>query len=295
MEGRQRSWSDGVSPARNPFREHDACGVGFVAHPRTASHRILRLALGGLSRVAHRGATGSDRTGDGAGLLTCIPEAFFRRDAARRSLALPADAPFAVGAFFFPRENGSENREGSGEGKAKNIVQKAFADEGLTLFAWREVPVRTDRLGDAAEATRPAVRHAFFGRPHGADADEWERRLYLAGRVASRRAREEGLDGFFAVSVSARTIVYKALLTGTELKSFYPDLEEPDYATPIALFHQRYSTNTVPSWSLAQPFHVLAHNGEINTLWGNRNAMRAREPSWRRRCGATGSSASFPS
>jgi glutamate synthase (NADPH/NADH) large chain/glutamate synthase (ferredoxin) len=266
-----RRWTDGVSPARNPFREHDACGVGFVAHPRDSSHRILRLALGGLARVAHRGATGADRTGDGAGLLTRIPEAFFRRDAARRGLPLPPEAPFGVGAFFLPRAS-------DGEKKAAALIEKAFTDEGVALLAWRDVPVRTDRLGDAAEATRPAIRHAFVGMPAGVDADEWERRLYLAGRVASRRARAEGLDGFCAVSVSARTIVYKALLTGTELKSFYPDLEQPDYTTPIALFHQRYSTNTVPSWGLAQPFHLLAHNGEINTLWGNRNAMRAREP-----------------
>ena len=105
-ERRERRWTDGVSPARNPFREHDACGVGFVAHPRDSSHRILRLALGGLARVAHRGATGADRTGDGAGLLTRIPEAFFRRDAARRGLPLPPGAPFGVGAFFLPRESG---------------------------------------------------------------------------------------------------------------------------------------------------------------------------------------------
>jgi len=282
-ERRERRWTDGVSPARNPFREHDACGVGFVAHPRDSSHRILRLALGGLARVAHRGATGADRTGDGAGLLTRIPEAFFRRDAARRGLPLPPGAPFGVGAFFLPRESGDgsggeSGGQSSGEAKAKALIEKAFTDEGLAFLAWRDVPVRTDRLGDAAEATRPAIRHAFLGMPAGVDADEWERRLYLAGRVASRRARAEGLDGFCAVSVSARTLVYKALLTGTELKSFYPDLEEPDYTTPIALFHQRYSTNTVPSWGLAQPFHLLAHNGEINTLWGNRNAMRAREP-----------------
>ena len=268
---RERRWTDGVSPARNPFREHDACGVGFVAHPRDSSHRILRLALGGLARVAHRGAIGADRTGDGAGILTCIPEKLFRREAARLSFALGEDAAFAIGTFFLPRRQ-------DGQLWSMEIVEKALADEGLPHLGWRTVPVRLDRLGAAAEAARPAIVQAFVGRPANVDPDEWERRLYLAGRVAARRARRQELHGFCVVSLSHRTVVYKALLTGTELKAFYPDLEDPDYATSIALFHQRYSTNTVPSWGLAQPFHLLAHNGEINTLWGNRNAMRAREP-----------------
>ncbi len=266
---RRRLWTDGVDAGRNPYREYDACGVGFVAHPRQSSHRVLRLALGGLSRVAHRGATGSDRTGDGAGILTRIPEPLLRRDAARRGAPLPDGAPVGVGAFFFPR---------GAEEKAAAVVEKTLADEGLPFAGWRDVPVRLGRLGDWAEKTRPSVRHALLAPPAGADADEWERRLYLAGRVASRRAKAEGLEGFWVVSLSHRTVVYKALLTGTELKSFYPDLEDPDYATGVAVFHQRYSTNTLPSWALAQPFHLLAHNGEINTLWGNRNAMRAREP-----------------
>ncbi|MGA7990121.1 MAG: glutamate synthase large subunit, partial [Thermoanaerobaculia bacterium] len=242
-----------------------------MAHPRLSSHRVLRLALGGLSRVAHRGATGSDRTGDGAGVLTRIPEPLLRRDAARLGLPLPESAPLGIGTFFFPRGSGAESR-------AAALVEKTLRDEGLPLAGWREVPVRTGRLGGWAEASRPAVRHALLTSPEAIDADEWERRLYLAGRVAARRARAEGLDGFWVVSISHRTLVYKALLTGTELKAFYPDLEDPDYATSLAVFHQRYSTNTLPSWSLAQPFHLLAHNGEINTLWGNRNAMRAREP-----------------
>jgi glutamate synthase (ferredoxin) len=268
---RRRQWTDGVSPARNPFREHDACGVGFVAHPRDSSHRILRLALGGLARVAHRGATGADRTGDGAGILTRIPEELFRREAARLSIPLPDGAPFAIGTFFLPRVN-------DGQLWSMELVEKAFAGEGLPFLGWRSVPVRTERLGRAAEEGRPAIYHAFVGSPRDGDAAEWERVLYLAGRVAARRARQEELRGFCVVSLSCRTVVYKALLTGTELKPFYSDLEDSDYETPIAVFHQRYSTNTVPSWSLAQPFHLLAHNGEINTLWGNRNAMRAREP-----------------
>ncbi len=266
-----RRWTDGVSPARNPFREQDACGVGFVAHPRHSSHRVLRLALGGLARVAHRGATGADRTGDGAGILTRIPEKLFRREAERLGIPLPDGAPFAIGTFFFPRVNDAQLW-------SMELVEKTFAAEGLPFLGWRTVPVRTERLGPAAEEARPAIFQAFVGPPRDRDAAEWERTLYLAGRVAARRARQARLHGFWVVSLSSRTIVYKALLTGTELKPFYSDLEDSDYETPIAVFHQRYSTNTVPSWSLAQPFHLLAHNGEINTLWGNRNAMRAREP-----------------
>jgi glutamate synthase (NADPH/NADH) large chain/glutamate synthase (ferredoxin) len=268
---RRRRWTDGIDAGRNPYREQDACGVGFVAHPRESSHRVLRLALGGLSRVAHRGATGSDRTGDGAGILTRIPDALFRREGARLSFGLGDDAPFAVGVFFLPRRR-------DGQLWSMEIVEKALAAEGLPHLGWRTVPVRMDRLGPVAEASHPAIVQAFVGRPADADPDEWERRLYLAGRVAARRAWREELTGFCVVSLSHRTLVYKALLTGTELKAFYPDLEDPDYATAVAVFHQRYSTNTLPTWALAQPFHLLAHNGEINTLWGNRNAMRAREP-----------------
>ena len=270
-EGPTRRWTDGVDAGRNPYREYDACGVGFVAHPRQSSHRVLRLALGGLSRVAHRGATGSDRTGDGAGILTCIPERLFRREAARQSFALEDDAPFAIGTFFMPRRQDSLLW-------CMELVERALAEEGLPHLGWRTVPVRLDRLGPAAEATRPAIVQAFVGCPREADPDEWERRLYLAGRVAARQAHRQELTGFCVVSLSHRTLVYKALLTGTELKAFYPDLEDPAFATSIAVFHQRYSTNTLPTWALAQPFHLLGHNGEINTLWGNRNAMRAREP-----------------
>jgi glutamate synthase (ferredoxin) len=269
--GPPKRWTDGIDAGRNPYREYDACGVGFVAHPRQPSHRVLRLALGGLSRVAHRGATGSDRTGDGAGILTCLPEKLFRREAARLSFGLADDAPFAIGTFFLPRRQ-------DGQLWCMELVEKAVAQEGLAHLGWRTVPVRSDRLGPAAEAARPAIVQAFVGCPQGADPHEFERRLYLAGRVAARRAWREELTGFCVVSLSHRTLVYKALLTGTELKAFYPDLEDPEYATSVAVFHQRYSTNTLPSWSLAQPFHLLAHNGEINTLWGNRNAMRAREP-----------------
>ena len=224
--GRRRRWTDGVDAGRNPYREYDACGVGFVAHPRQSSHRVLRLALGGLSRVAHRGATGSDRTGDGAGILTRIPEPIFRRDAARRG------HPPARGRAVRRRDVLLPARRRGEGGRARREDVRGRRAAASRAGA-------TCRSGRAASGAGPRRRgrpsvHALLTPPAGADADEWERRLYLAGRVAARRARAEGLDGFWVVSLSHRTLVYKALLTGTELKAFYPDLEDPDYATSVA-------------------------------------------------------------
>jgi glutamate synthase (NADPH/NADH) large chain/glutamate synthase (ferredoxin) len=260
----------------DPWREHDACGVGFVARSSGArSADILRHALQALARVAHRGAAATDRSGDGAGVLTQIPISLFRREAAHGEFALAPDQPFAVGAFFLPRDPGAQAR-------VRGIVQRVLAEEGLPLLGWRDVPVNLDALGASARATCPAIRQAVLGAPAGAPGEEdaWERTLYLARRTIERRVADGGRDieSFFVCSLSCRTVVYKALVTGTELARFFPDLTAPDYQTAIALFHQRYSTNTTTSWRLAQPFRLLAHNGEINTLWGNRNAMRAREP-----------------
>src|SRR5437899_2437988 len=229
----------------------------------------MALALQALARVAHRGAAASDRSGDGAGVLTQIPVRLFGRQ--------PGE-PCAVGAFFLPRERGPL-------ACATAIIEEVLAGEGLPVLAWRDVPVNLDVLGAGARATCPTIRQALIAPPADggrSDADAWERSLYLARRTIERRIAEAGpgasLEPCFVCSLSCRTLVYKALLTGTELGAFFPDLRSPDYETALAVFHQRYSTNTSPSWALAQPFRLLAHNGEINTLWGNRNAMRAREP-----------------
>jgi glutamate synthase domain-containing protein 2/glutamate synthase domain-containing protein 1/glutamate synthase domain-containing protein 3 len=254
----------------DPRRERDACGVGFTAHPSSSSNEVLKVALRALARLQHRGAASSDRSGDGAGVLTRIPERLLRRSAAEAGFALGPE-PFAVGSFFVPRLPEREAR-------SLALLREVFASEGVPLLGLRSVPVVKEHLGELARAARPAVWHAILGRPEGADDDEWERTLSLAGRVAARRASEERLAGFATVSISHRTLVYKALLGGPELPAFYPDLRDPAFETSLAVFHQRYSTNTAASWPLAQPFHLLAHNGEINTLWGNRNAMHAREP-----------------
>ena len=276
-DGHRPRWAHSRARDLDPWREHDACGVGFVA--RASGERsadVTRLALQALARVAHRGAAATDRSGDGAGLLTQIPLSLFYREAASRGLALERGQPFAVGAFFLPRSDDALCH-------ATRIIEDVLRGDGITVLGWRDVPVDPDVLGAGARATLPAIRQVVLAAPaDGGRRDEaaWERALYLARRTIERRVAEvePSLEPFFACSLSCRTLVYKALLTGTQLAGFYPDLVSPDFETAIAIFHQRYSTNTTSSWPLAQPFRMLAHNGEINTLWGNRNAMRAREP-----------------
>src|SRR6266513_291747 len=238
-------WANSRARDLDPWREQDACGVGFVA--RASGHRsvdIARLALQALARVAHRGAAATDRSGDGAGLLTQIPAPLFYREAASRALALAPGQPFAVGSFFLPREHDAL-------GRATAIIEEVLCREGLPVLGWRDVPVDLEVLGAGARASCPTIRQAVIAAPDGGRHDDttWERSLYLARRTIERRIADAG-----------------------------PDLESPDYETALAIFHQRYSTNTTSSWPLVQPFRMLAHNGEINTLWGNRNAMRAREP-----------------
>ena len=240
--------------------------MGFVAHAGgERSHAVLDMALTAVARLAHRGAASNDHSGDGAGVLTQIP----------RSLLDPGGStgPFGLGMFFLPQAAPALDQ-------AVALIESALRELGLPVFRWRDVPLDPAALGPLARASRPAVRQAFVEAPSGWGGDEeaWERRLYLARRVIERRAAEQGVAPLYVCSLSCRTVVYKALLTGTELPVFYPDLRSPSFETAIAVFHQRYSTNTLPSWPLAQPFQLLAHNGEINTLWGNRNAMRARDP-----------------
>src|SRR6059036_3145826 len=269
-------WAQARARGLDPWREHDACGVGFVA--RASGRRsadIARLALQALARVAHRGAAATDRSGDGAGLLTQIPAPLFYREAASRALALAPGQPFAVGSFFLPREHDAL-------GRATAIIEEVLCREGVPVLGWRDVPVDLEVLGAGARASCPTIRQAVIAAPDGGRHDDttWERSLYLARRTIERRIADAGpgLEPFFVCSLSCRTLVYKALRSGTQLAGFFPDLESPDYETALAIFHQRYSTNTTSSWPLVQPFRMLAHNGEINTLWGNRNAMLAREP-----------------
>jgi glutamate synthase (ferredoxin) len=262
-----------ADPALDPAREHDACGVGLVATASgVRSHEVVSMALEAVARVAHRGAASTDNSGDGAGLLTQIPARLFYRDAYRLGLRLQPGLPFGVGTFFLPRPP---------EALAASVrmIEEVLAGDGVPFLGWRDVPVNPGALGPTALASCPVIRQVLVGRPALApDEGAWERALYLARREMERRAGELDLPGFYACSLSCRTVVYKALLTGTQLSAFYTDFRFPEYESAIAVFHQRYSTNTLPSWPLAQPFRLLAHNGEINTLWGNRNAMTMRQP-----------------
>ncbi len=257
----------------DPYREHDACGVGFVACASGArSHEVVSMALTAVARVAHRGAASTDNSGDGAGLLTQIPARLFYRDAYRLGLHLQPGLPFGVGVFFLPRQP-------EALGAAVAMVEEVLAGDGIPFLGWRDVPTNPAALGPTAQDSCPVIRQVLVGRPAlAADEDAWERALYLARREMERRAEARNLGGFYVCSFSCRTLVYKALLTGTQLPAFYTDFRYPEYESAIAVFHQRYSTNTLPSWPLAQPFRLLAHNGEINTLWGNRNAMTMRQP-----------------
>jgi glutamate synthase domain-containing protein 2/glutamate synthase domain-containing protein 1/glutamate synthase domain-containing protein 3 len=243
----------------DPWRERDACGVGFVARADgVPTHDVLQRALTAVARLAHRGAAATDQSGDGAGVLTQIP---------RRLLAADDDS-FAVGMLFLPREDTS---------RVVALIEAAIRAHGMEPLGWREVPIDEAALGPLARASCPIIRQVFVSPPRGSAGgdEEWERQLYLTRRAIERSGGGRG--DVFVCSLSCRTVVYKALLTGPELPHFYPDLRSPFFETAIAVFHQRYSTNTLPSWPLAQPFRLIAHNGEINTLWGNRNAMRARE------------------
>jgi glutamate synthase (ferredoxin) len=258
-----------------PEDEHDACGVGFVAQTSSArSHDVLERALTGLKCLAHRGAIDADAvTGDGAGVLTQLPHEIFRGFLEDQKKTAPADRDLGVGVLFLPR--GGE----SAQALARKIVIEAVKEEGLAFVAWREVPVDVSILGRKAADSMPPIVQALVARLDGCSDQEFERKLYLAQKVAERRCAEARLDGFYVCSFSSRTIVYKGLLNAPQVRRFFPDLRSPDYRTAFAVFHQRYSTNTFPTWSLAQPFRLLAHNGEINTIRGNRVRMHARERS----------------
>ena len=258
--------------------EHDSCGVGFVATTRgQASHDIVTKALVALSRLAHRGATAADgKSSDGVGLMTGIPRALLLAEA---GVELAAERELAVGMIFLP----------AGELRVEEQLGKDLAAQDLEVLGWRDVPVRTEALGEIALSAMPSIRQVLVADCAGKAADSlasmelagmglesMERRLYLA-RKSFERAHERGEVGGYLCSLSAQTIVYKAMCSGTLLADFYPDLKDERFLSTFAVFHQRYATNTAPSWHRAQPARTLAHNGEINTVWGNRARMAARD------------------
>ncbi|MBI1383473.1 MAG: glutamate synthase large subunit [Rhizobiales bacterium] len=264
----------------DPSLEHDACGVGFVADLKgRKSHEIVTDGLRILENLTHRGAVGADPlAGDGAGMLVQLPDEFLRRECAGLGIALPEAGDYGAGFFFMPQDDAIR-------AQCEELVAEVTASEGLELLGWREVPTDNSCLSDGVIATEPRHAQVFIGRGPGAkglSGDDFERRLYVLRKVISNRiyAQTEGRDnGFYTVSLSSRTMVYKGMFLADQLGAYYSDLHDPEFASALALVHQRFSTNTFPSWKLAHPYRMVAHNGEINTLRGNVNWMAARQAS----------------
>ncbi|MGH8995832.1 MAG: glutamate synthase large subunit, partial [Acidimicrobiales bacterium] len=253
----------------DPAFEHDACGVGFVADLEgRPSHHLVRRGLTVLEHLAHRGASGAEvATGDGAGILTQVPHRFFEAVAADLGIELPGPGAYAVGPVFLPTDPDDAK-------KARGRVEALADDESLRVLGWREVPVENETIGETAKRAQPRIEQIFVGwRDHQhQSALELDRQAFML-----RKRIEHDVDGVYPVSLSARTIVYKGMLTGHQLDEFYPDLSDERFESGLALVHSRFSTNTFPSWPLAHPYRFMAHNGEINTISGNANWMRARE------------------
>lgn len=257
----------------DPRFEHDACGVGFVARSKGGpDHLVLVKGLEAIANLTHRGAVGTDgKSGDGAGIITQIPVKLLSGEFSRNLRHLPSPKDLGVGVLFMPPNDILAQTQ------IRETVDTVLEQQGLQILGWRNVPINPGALGEIALSTKPDIRQVLIGRPAGMGDEDYERSLYLARKRIEKRVEEAGIEGVYIPSFSARTIVYKGLMVAPQLPEFYPDLKNPDYETAIVLFHQRYSTNTFPSWELAQPFRTLAHNGEINTLRGNENWMKARE------------------
>lgn len=264
----------------DPRNEHDACGVGFVAHLKgKKSHQIVQDGLFMLENLTHRGAVGADPLmGDGAGILVQIPDRFFREEMAKQGVTLPKAGEYAVGHIFMPQDEKLVDY-------FKKVIGDVVAEEGQVLLGFRDVPVDNSSLSEAPEiaATEPRHVQVFIGAGReAATSDEFERRLFTLRKVISNRIYDEyegEESNFYPVSLSATTIVYKGMFLAYQVGAYYKDLADPRFESAVALVHQRFSTNTFPSWKLAHPYRMVAHNGEINTLRGNVNWMAARQAS----------------
>ncbi|MBI5136198.1 MAG: glutamate synthase large subunit [Nitrospirae bacterium] len=254
-----------------PENEHDACGVGFVTHIKgVKSHGIIKDGLQILNNLTHRGAVGADAdSGDGAGILIQLPDAFMRKVA---GVDLPPAGQYAAGVAFLPTEVDQRNR-------CELVIEQFVANEGQRFLGWRDVPTDNSVIGAVARQEEPAIRQFFVAAEH-VTGNAFERKLYVIRKQAERTVRGLGIGQghyFYIPSLSANTLIYKGQLMAHQVAPYYPDLTDPDMVSAIALVHQRYSTNTFPTWGLAQPFRFIAHNGEINTITGNRHWMQARE------------------
>ncbi|ESY52578.1 MULTISPECIES: glutamate synthase large subunit [unclassified Mesorhizobium] len=264
----------------DPRNEHDACGVGFIVNMKNVkSHQIVKDGLFVLENLTHRGAVGADPLmGDGAGVLVQIPDRFFREEMAAQGVELPAAGQYGVGHWFMPQDAALRAH-------IEEIIAESALSEGLPLLGFRDVPVDNSSLSKAPDiaASEPFHRQVFIGRTSDIpDDEEYEARLYLLRKVISGRIYAENNNkdiGAYCVSLSARTIVYKGMFLAYQVGAYYKDLSDPRFETALILVHQRFSTNTFPSWKLAHPYRMVAHNGEINTVRGNNNWMAARQAS----------------
>src|SRR5579862_9641181 len=262
----------------DPALEKDSCGVGFIADIKgRKSHKIVKDALTILVNLEHRGAVGADpRAGDGAGILVQMPHKFFAKKAAELGFKLPSPGEYAVGALFLPHE-----------AEWRNEIMETYAAiaarDGMKILGWRDVPTDNSTLGESVKPTEPVHKQVFIARsPKITTEDEFERRLYILRKTISGilySKRERRVSNYYPVSISCRTVIYKGMFLADQLGAYYPDLLNPDFESALALVHQRFSTNTFPTWSLAHPYRMIAHNGEINTLRGNNNWMAARQAS----------------
>ena len=262
----------------DPRHEHDACGVGFVVHIKGhKSHTIVEQGLELLRNLTHRGAVGADPyAGDGAGILIQIPDVFFRKECQTLDITLPSEGDYAVGMLFLPQDIVSRI-------SCERVITHYTEQEGCSVLGWRDVPVNNVDLGPTAKKVEPYVRQVFIGRGENcADQTAFERKLFVIRKQVENAIRDLNLqegESFYIPSLSTRTIVYKGMLLANQVGPFYPDLNDELIISAMALVHQRFSTNTFPTWDRAHPFRMIAHNGEINTLRGNMNGMAARRHS----------------
>ena len=259
----------------DPAQERDACGIGFVANIKgQKSHDIIVKGIQVLINLTHRGACGCDpETGDGAGVLIQIPHKFFARECAKLGFTLPAAGEYGVGMTFLPVERHDRLQ-------CEGILERIVTEEGLTVLGWRDTPINGAAIGREARNSQPYIQQIFVSRGKGMNEDQIERKLYLIRKRAEIEVAKSDLPEksfFYMPSFSCRTIVYKGLLLAPQIANFYPELSDPDVISALCLVHQRFSTNTFPTWQLAHPYRFIAHNGEINTLRGNVNWMHARQ------------------
>ena len=272
----------GLPPAQglyNPAYEHDACGVGFICHIKgQPSHQIVSDALQMLENMNHRGACGCEEdSGDGAGILVQTPDSFLRREAKKLKIKLPEAGHYGVGMVFLPTDMVMRH-------ECERILEKVAQDNGMKVLGWRDVPVDSRFVGETPKAVEPKIRQMFISTGESFfNKKDFDRRLYLVRQRAENEIEfgKNGLSAaareqFYICILSANRMVYKGMLTATQLRHYFLDLKDPEFKSALAMVHSRFSTNTFPSWQLAHPFRYIAHNGEINTLRGNRNWMRAR-------------------